>query len=242
MCKPAGLILWEGPSELDGSPIAVIASCVWRDSQNTKTGPMVQIFVVPATKDWTETPGLRLGVCGDCPLGLNSICYVRGDAVSSVTRALARGSYVRTSPKFLPCFAPAKHQRISAWGDLAAVPAKVWLDILNALGKRQRWTAYTHQWRQEAVQYAAGFAMASCDCPADREEAKARGWRTFRSMLPEETRQAGEILCPASVKAGVITCDRCLICHGGSKGPDVAIVVHGSGDKVRNYRKMRGVA
>lgn len=241
MSGPAGLLLCEEPSELDGSAIAVVASCIWRDSKNAKTGPMVQVSIVPATYGWMDIPGLRLGVCGDCPLGLFHICYVRGDSVSSIAKALARGAYDRTSPRFLPAFT-SKHIRISMWGDLAAVPSKVWIAILSALRKGQRWTAYTHQWRQPTVQYAADFAMASCDCPADREEAKARGWRTFRSTLPEETRQAGEIICPASVRPGVVTCNNCLICHGGSKGPDVAIVVHGSGGKVENYRRMRGVA
>ena len=36
--KPNGIILWEGPSLIDGAPIVVIATGIKRASRNAKTG------------------------------------------------------------------------------------------------------------------------------------------------------------------------------------------------------------
>src|SRR3546814_4866747 len=44
--KVAGVILYEGPSKLDGKPIAVIASGLAKASRNTKTGAMVQTYII----------------------------------------------------------------------------------------------------------------------------------------------------------------------------------------------------
>ena len=41
-----GIVLWEGPSRLDGSPIVVIAVGLKASSTNTKTGGMLQTYVV----------------------------------------------------------------------------------------------------------------------------------------------------------------------------------------------------
>ena len=43
MRKPRGLVLYEGPSEIDGKPIVCIATL---DSRNRKTGNMVQTWIL----------------------------------------------------------------------------------------------------------------------------------------------------------------------------------------------------
>jgi hypothetical protein len=58
MPPPGGLVLWEGPSRLDGSPIVAIATF---RTDNRKTGPMIQTWII------------RLGSYGDpvaVPLGV----------------------------------------------------------------------------------------------------------------------------------------------------------------------------
>jgi len=70
--------------------------------------------------------------------------------------------------------------------------------------------------------------MASVDTPAERVEAEAMGWRTFRVRLPDEALLPHEAICPASAEAGhKLTCEKCMACDGanGRRGR-IAIVVH----------------
>jgi hypothetical protein len=46
-----GVILYRGPSMLDGAPIVVIANRITDASTNSKTGAMVQTFIVRADAD-----------------------------------------------------------------------------------------------------------------------------------------------------------------------------------------------
>ena len=43
-----GVILYEGPSHIDGAPIVVIANRITAPSTNDKTGAMVQTFIIRA--------------------------------------------------------------------------------------------------------------------------------------------------------------------------------------------------
>ena len=61
--------LWEGPSLYAGSEIAAIITGVTNPSNNPKTGPMIQLWIL-GTK---ETPWKAIktedgddGMCGDC--------------------------------------------------------------------------------------------------------------------------------------------------------------------------------
>ena len=64
----AGVILYEGPSMIDGAPIVVIANRIDTDSNNAKTGAMVQTFIMRqdiAPHEATKT-GDDASICGDC--------------------------------------------------------------------------------------------------------------------------------------------------------------------------------
>ena len=65
-----GLVLWEGPSRLDGAPIVVIATGMRRGSSNEKTGPMVQTWIMRQDEapHVAQRTGSDASVCGDCPL------------------------------------------------------------------------------------------------------------------------------------------------------------------------------
>jgi hypothetical protein len=75
-----GLVLWEGPSRFDGSPIAAIATF---RTDNRKTGPMIQTWII-GTGNESPYQAVRSGadaaVCGSCPLrgsaGKARSCYV----------------------------------------------------------------------------------------------------------------------------------------------------------------------
>lgn len=239
-----GAILWEGPSEIDGNPIAAIVTGLKHDSDNAKTGAMLQVWIIRA--DQTVRDALASGddvsICGDCPHRAGS-CYVdTGKAPQGISRAYLAGNYPRADfADFGRLFAGAL-VRFGAYGDPAAVPVKVWGEVAkHAAG----WTGYTHQWRTAAADLAR-YCMASCDSPADFAAAQAAGWRTFRTRLASEPLQAGEIVCPAAEEGGSKTqCARCGLCSGisgkGRAGKSIAIIAHGAASKVKAYQAFRGI-
>ena len=72
-----GLVLWSGPSALNGYPIVVVATFA---SSNRKTGDMIQVWVLTADKAPIDAykDGTDDAVCGDCKhrQSLGGGCYV----------------------------------------------------------------------------------------------------------------------------------------------------------------------
>jgi hypothetical protein len=236
--RQQGVILYRGPSLLDGSPIVVVAAGLARKSKNAKTGDMVATYIL---SDAGENPveavasGGDRAVCGDCP-HRGATCYVNiTQAPLSVYKAVKRGVY--------PTFDPAEHLwmfagrfiRLGSYGDPAAVPLWVWL---VTTGLAAGWTGYTHAWKTCDPLYAK-LCMASCDTEQQRLDAVASGWRTFRIRLPRAPLMEGEFICPASEEAGKAkTCVECRACSGtkaGGANASPAIVFHGP-DIANNWR------
>ena len=95
-----GVVLYDGPSKIDGAPIIAIACRITEASNNGKTGAMVQTFIM--RRDIAPHIALKSGddssVCGDCPLRPiykgPTRCYVRVyQAPLSVWNAYHRGRY-----------------------------------------------------------------------------------------------------------------------------------------------------
>ena len=221
-----GTILYEGPSLLDGAPIVAIATGLDKASANSKTGDMVQTWILAAgdlSPQAAVDAGADSSVCGDCPLK-GAACYVvTWRAPRSVYECYKRGNYPRGRYDLLQ----GRKVRVGSYGDPAAVPASVWE---QAVAGAVTYTGYTHQWRR--TQATRAFTMASVDTLEQREKARALGFRTFR-VGALETLQAGEILCPASEEAGrKVTCADCGLCKGAGKAKDIMIPAHGPGAKV----------
>ena len=99
-----GLIAYEGKSRIDGAPIVVILTAL-NGSMNTKTGHMVQSYILRADIDPVKAArlGLDASICGDCqhrPTNArrtgNPPCYVNiGRSALGVWKAYKRGSYPR---------------------------------------------------------------------------------------------------------------------------------------------------
>lgn len=228
-------ILYEGPSMLDGKPIFMALTGTETPSRNSKTGPMLQTWIMRS--DMNPLDALRLNedvsVCGECPLrgsgGTSRACYV------TVARAPNQIYKSRHNLKKIK-----KHVfknravRFGAYGDPAAIPTEVIADIRK---RSIMATGYTHQWRT-CDQDLKQFMMASCDSEQDRVEAKALGWATFRVKKAEDAKLLGEVTCPASEEAGKkMTCYNCGLCCGGDTS-DVVINVHGVG--FRNFGREDG--
>jgi hypothetical protein len=227
-----GMIVWQGISQLDGvTPIVVIATGLDSSSANSKTGGMIQTFILRA--DIEPHEALKTGqdgaICGVCPhrgkaSGGTGACYVRVyQAPLSTYRAWQRGS---AEPFDIARFA-GKRVRIGSYGDPAAVPVHVWQDIVAVA---EATTGYTHQWRVADPAFAE-FCMASTDSVAERRLARSKGYRTFGVRALGTERERGVVACPASEEAGKrTTCADCLQCSGTGSGrkADISIVAHGA--------------
>ena len=71
------MIIYKGPSLIDGSPIIAIATL---NSSNSKTGAMVQTWIMRSDIEPHHAikTGADISVCGDCPHrpANNGSCYV----------------------------------------------------------------------------------------------------------------------------------------------------------------------
>ncbi len=172
--KIGGVILWRGKSLINGEPIVAVA-CKIADankSANTKTGAMVQTFILPDPKahgiecagnrpakiqDWLERTGAR-SICGDCPHAWQydpaldrykkGSCYVREyQSPAAVLGAVYRESYpvagVDFPKRWIADIVAGLSVRLGAYGDPAAVPAMLWARLVSKAKSR---TGYTHQW------------------------------------------------------------------------------------------------
>lgn len=232
--KPNGIVVWQGPSQLDGVPIVVVATgLVGRASRNAKTGAMVQTWIMRqdvaphvAVKD-----GRDVSICGDCKHrpSTGGACYVRVfQGPRSVWQAWQRGRYaVAADADAVRAVGAGRVVRLGSYGDPAAVPVWVW----NALtADATSHTGYTHQWHRPHGATLQGLCMASADTAEERDVARSQGWRTFRVRLASEALGERESVCPASEEAGKKTnCATCGACNGAATGRkgSIAIVAHG---------------
>ncbi len=230
-------IIYEGPSLIDGAPIAVI---VTDRTANTKTGNMLQTWIIRtdvpphlAAKD-----GRDVSICGDCPLRMNPEtgkrrCYVQVyQAPLSVYNAYHRGRYTRADARDV---GRGRLVRIGSYGDPAAVPASVWHDLASKATGR---TGYTHQHSHPSVAVREnalalrGLVMASTETLDQAETLASEGWRTFRVRLASEPLLPRERICPASSEAGAkVQCAACRACDGARRGNRIAIIDHGPAAK-----------
>lgn len=236
-----GVILYQGPSLIDGAPIVVIANRIVSDSDNVKTGAMVQTFVI--RQDMRPLDAARLGydfsICGHCPHRPSNAgsCYVNiGRSVESVYGAFVRGRYARPHVDFdeaiLPDLFAGSVFRLGSYGDPAAAPFRIWAHATQLVRARN---GYTHQWR-DFPQFAA-LCMASVDSEAQATEARANGWRTFRVRAASAPVMTGaEVVCPASEEAGKrTTCADCRACGGTSAKARASIVIVAHGTTAKRF-------
>ena len=225
-----GAILWSGCSRIDDTPIVVIATGLRRRSKNAKVGNMLQTWILrqDMAPNAARNSGKDTAVCGDCPLrgkvsGGNGRCYVRTfQAPRSIWGAFSRGVYPVADPADV---GTNRNVRIGSYGDPAAVPPEVWEALVSRSAGR---TGYTHQWRKPIGEGLRSLVMASADSEADRDDARALGWRSFRIRASvTDPVAASEIVCPASAEGGrKVECAECKLCSGADKRRDVVIALH----------------
>ena len=228
-----GIILYDGKSQLDNeSDIVVVLTGLKNKSANTKTGNMLQTWIINknvAPHEAVKT-GQDASICGDCthrPIN-GGKCYVKTfQAPLSVYKAYHRGNYELVSDTQARELVKDRVLRIGSYGDPLAVPQAIWNNLLRTVKAH---TGYTHQWQNKKI-LADGWnriVMASVESREEAKQATAQNYRYFRVMRENAT-DKNEILCPASKEAGVKSeCAKCKLCAGTSSKSfkSIAIVQH----------------
>ena len=233
-------IIYRGPSLIDGAPIVAIAI---DSDRNTKTGRMVQTYILRADMDPREASktGADYSICGTCPhrgaptddpnakQAKGRSCYVLlGQGVLIAYRAMLRGVYPTVSGHAaIAAIGAGKLVRLGTYGDPAAVPSYIWESLISQAAGH---TAYSHQTATSGADFRPSYMMQSADNEAQARAAWANGRRTFRVVKSvADIVKGSEILCPASKEAGRrVTCSQCKLCGGASvAGKSIAIPDHG---------------
>ena len=240
------MIIYEGPSLLDGQQIVVIATGMQDKSSNGKTGGMIQTWILLRDIDPREAnkSGADYAICGSCPhrgeattaldkvLAVKRTCYVIiFQAPLNVWKTYHRGSYDRAiDSEAIASVGDGSMVRLGSYGDPAAVPAYVWDALLSRASGN---TGYSHQSGLDDADFVADIMMVSADNLAMAQDAWANGHRTFRLVDSLDDITENEINCPASKEAGQrTTCENCGLCAGSSiQAKSIAIVAHGNGAK-----------
>jgi len=65
-----GVVVWRGASEIDGAPIVMIVTGLTSKSQNSKTGAMMQTWILREDMDPMEAmrQNVDVSICGACLL------------------------------------------------------------------------------------------------------------------------------------------------------------------------------
>lgn len=231
------IILYQGASLINGQPIVALAQS---DSTNSKTGNMIQTFILDASVDPLEASrtGRDSSICGSCPhrgtpnnndkgQATNRTCYVTlAHAPLGKYKAYKKGVYgTKTATlKEIESFGSLQGVRLGTYGDPCAIDNKVWQALTS---KALYSTAYTHA----AINPMPESIMTSTDNLKQSVEAWSRSERTFRVISHvDQLYKRREILCPASEEMGKrATCASCKLCGGASvNAKSIAIVAHGT--------------
>jgi len=222
------VVLYEGPSILDGKPIVVVMT-KGGASLNEKTGGMAQTYILCSDMPPLEAvkSGEDSSICGGCPHrpSTGGSCYVNvAQGPRAIWDAYKRSRYNQCDPLVA---GRGQSIRLGAYGDPAAAPTEMWERLLtNAKG----WTGYSHQ--AKITPELKGLCMASADSEKEAKEFQADGWKTFRVKTPEDSLMDGEILCLNETNG--IQCRECGVCDG--RKINVAINVHGLQHKINKFK------
>ena len=209
-------------------------------------GDMVKVSFLPdeiSVVDAVQSRGEDT-FCGSCPFrpADDEPCYV-------VVGWRSQGGLQKTSdvpPDLERCVEAVR------WADkplrLGPHPSRAPLSVSKELVEasrdeqgRPRHTGFIHDWDSADLRWR-DLVMASVDSPQERRFAKLMGFRTFRTKLPGQAVEPGEILCPATPEGGSRTdCASCLLCSGrlGRGSVDIVVNRHDSEHTLAQGRRVR---
>jgi len=227
--RPSNVILYEGSSLIDGSPIVVILTGLSQASSNAKTGDadnqMLQTWILRGDNVnpiEASRLGLDRGICGDCPhkgtpnltkatgWADNRSCYVNLlFAPSAIYKSYKRGSYKRITRDQISAVGKGQSIRLGSFGDPAACPQFIWDELLKHSVSH---TGYSHASGSKGSDGKSikvdPALMVSADSRASAHAYQSLYQRrTFRVIDVKTWEQQGkkallktEVLCPASTE------------------------------------------
>lgn len=236
-----GLILFEGPSAIDGQPIVVVITGLKKASANAKTGDMLQTFILRQDQSPIDAikTGADVSICGECPHrgidGKGRTCYVNvGHGPRAVWACWQRGGYDRFDLQTHVDLIRGRFVRFGTYGDPAAAPLSIWETLRDFADGH---TGYTHQWTTGAEPILS-VCMASVDSEA--QAVKLAGKARYFRVATDAAKLPGEVTCPASEEAGKkLVCAECRACEGstGRRG-SIVIRAHGTGASEKNITNL----
>jgi len=214
------------------------------DSDNSKTGPMTQIWIMSKLVHPVESRHTGHDAtlqCQGCPHASNQGCYVSPLALMAIYRAYKAGSYEHLhlgSPEWPALFTGAS-VRFGAYGNPSMLPLYLVSDIVD---RAYSHTGYMHDWNLMPVDLAKAygrFFMASTE-PSNVQFAQNLGLRTF-TVVPEapSDRSLG-IECLAD-KSG-LQCIDCGLCDGNSRSLNRSLPLPSVWIKAHGYQTSKAVA
>jgi len=208
-----GLLLYETEDTI------VICTGLKKPSDNPKTGPMAQTFILK--RRTPPTYKVKGAGCEGCPV--HDGCYVLWhQAPLSVYRSYKGKGYKPYTGSWEDLAMLDTHLRVGAAGEPTKMPAHKWWEIL---GRVKSWTGYTHRWKQASNLSFRAFCMASVHSVKDMKKANTMGWRTYR--VGGEPMTSDEIMCPHYTTG--VQCIDCNLCNGTqSKGKNIYAPTHGA--------------
>ena len=234
------IVIYKGISLLDNeTPIMVVMSGYNKDSKNEKTGPLVQLYILPIDilpKDAYQSGSKS--VCGDCKYNGNNGCYVRWSHLKSLWNSARKQNPV--SMRIAKELIKGLRVRVGAAGDPAAIPFSFWNSLLSGC---ENHTGYTHQWDKDEFSSLSSLFVASTDSKDETRRANEKGWSTFE-VIDNEEPSASSILCLATdttkTKNGLpFDCASCMGCNGKGKQKNWYVKLHGATNTVAKARKAR---
>lgn len=220
--------IFEGLSTFNRRPIAAYLSF---GSANIKTGMADTLWVMSdnANPVTAAKNGEDEAVCGDCRhRRLNEgTCYVLPyQAPLSVWKNASNKPVTRLKD----IFPTTPTLRLGGYGDPSVLP----FSLVNALSSMYKVSlGYTHLWKRCNPEYKT-LLLASVDSEAERLEAKAMGWRTFRVRKTSGSVETDEIVC-INEQDNLVQCNRCRLCSGNKPLKDIVVTIHGSKYKINRF-------
>lgn len=239
---PSGVVLYEGPSRIDGEPIAAILTG-FKDGDNKKTGNTLQVWIMRSDihPHDAKKEGKDFSICGDCVHRKEywETCYVnliRGP-ISTYHRYKSL-HYPKMDKKYFELL-KGRIIRWGAYGDPCAIPLKI---IKKYTDMSKGATGYTQQWNTNKNKGYQEYLMASVKSTLGYYDwyykAQKRGWRTFRTTTPDDfVILENESPCFASKERGELTtCVNCFACNGLSSDKKSKVTfMHGSPAQIQRF-------
>lgn len=228
MAKVSGIILYRGPSRINGQPIVVIMTGMNGRGKNVKTGGLLSTWILCENRNPLSARNHRhdVAICGQCP-NRKGGCYVTlYTAPLSIYRAYKRGKYPHYNSLVHDPLISGKTIRFGAYGDPGAVPLNVWDNLAGLSGSV---VGYTHLGGTPLGVGLAAYCMGSVESKEGAIKLQNKGFRTFRVVPPSQSSAPllnNEIKCLA-LKG--VKCEKCKLCGGNSVpgAKSITIPAHG---------------